>query len=165
MLRHLFIVLFFLPAGLSSKENKTQRNIDSLSTLLKKDLDDTNKVIHLNELCSSYQSISNYDTALVCGTAALQLAEHLNYKRGIAMAHNRIGIAYKYLGNYDKALENHFASLKLREELGEKKGIAGSYNNIGEIHRLQGNYSEAIKFFFLSLQLKEAIGEIGRAHV
>ena len=135
------------------------KNIDSLLTLLKNDKPDTNKVIHSYKLCSEYMRIGEYDNALHFGNVALQLAQKLNFKKGVSKSYNSIGNVYYRQGNYPEALKNHFTSLKLKEAIGDKAGIADSYNNIGNVYYNQGNYPDALKNHFASLQLQEAIGD------
>src|ERR1035437_4574891 len=113
--------LFLIPNSFSFAQNK---NIDSLLTLLKNDKADTNKVIHSYKLCWEYRNIGLYDTALYYGNSALQLAQQLNFKQGIAASYNNIGNDYYNQGNYPNALNNQFASLKINEEIGDKQGIA-----------------------------------------
>lgn len=153
MFRYLHILFFLLVIASEAKQSHAQnKTIDSLLTHLNKDKEDTNKVIHLNKLCWEYQSIGNYDTAFRYGNAALQLAQQLNYSKGIATAYSIIGIIYSNQGNYDKSLENYFAALKIREETGDKQGSAASYNNIGTIYFTQGNYNKALENFFAALK-------------
>src|ERR1035437_2444617 len=93
------------------------KNIDSLLTLIKNDKPDTNKVIHSYKLCTEFRNIGLYDTALHYGNTALQLAQQLNFKKGVASAYNNIGNVYIMQGNYPDALKNQFASLKLSEAI------------------------------------------------
>src|SRR5665213_1073478 len=70
------------------------KNIDSLLTLIKTDKADTNKVIHSYKICTEFRNIGLYDTALHYGNTALQLAQQLNFKKGIASSYNNIGSVY-----------------------------------------------------------------------
>src|SRR3990172_5048127 len=101
--------------------------IDSLLSLLKKDKEDTSKVIHLNKLCGAYANTNRYDTALHYVHQALQLAIKINYNYGIASSYYHIGNIFTNQGGYDKALEKFAAALKIQKEIGDKKGIANSF--------------------------------------
>ena len=134
-----------------------QNKIDSLLTLLKTDKEDTNKVIHLYNLCRGYELISEYDKGLAMGKQALTLAQNLGFKKGVGNAYNNIGNIYTHQGNYPEALKSYFASLKIKEETEDKIGIANCYNNIGNTYMYQGNYSEALKNQLTSLKINEEI--------
>ncbi|MEK6616651.1 MAG: tetratricopeptide repeat protein [Bacteroidota bacterium] len=154
----LILLLFNLQ---SSSFNSFAQNtkIDSLMVLLKNDIEDTNKITHLNILCREHINISNYDTAFHYVNATLQLAKQLNFSKGIATAYNNIGTINNYQGNYDTALENYFKALKIYEAVNDKYGMALSYNNIGIIYDEQGNYDKALENYFTALKIKKEIGD------
>src|SRR5436190_12869840 len=84
----------FLSLGISNGYSQSGPKIDSLNVLLKKDKADTNKVIHLNALARELK-LSNPDTAILVSNEALELAEMLSYKKGIASALSNIGVCYR----------------------------------------------------------------------
>ena len=166
--RHHLLLLAFCFCNLLSfaQQSKT----DSLLSLLKTDIADTNKLNHLNNLSWEYFLIGSYDSAMLYANTALQLNTVLykevsdskmkyTIQKAQAQSYNNIGNVYSSQGNYPEALKNHFASLKIVEEIGDKNGIATSYNNIGSVYDEQGNYPEALKNHFASLKIKEEIGE------
>ncbi len=142
---------------LSAQENN--KTVDSLLTVLKTAKADTTKVNALNQLSWELYLRGNYDTALIHAGSAKELAEKLNFRKGIAASYNNIGNVYNGQGNYPEALKNHFAALKIREEIGDKQRIASSYNNIGNVYHNQGNYPEALKNHFAALKIREEIGD------
>src|SRR5665213_2996305 len=119
---------------------EAQTKIDSLKNLLKTNVQDTNRVNRLDKLCHEYRLIGDYDNGLSCAKQALQLAEQLNFKQGVAHSYSSMGNIYMHQGNYFGALKMHFASLKIMEVLGDKNNVASSYNNIAAIFMHQGNY-------------------------
>ncbi|MBL7912025.1 MAG: tetratricopeptide repeat protein [Bacteroidia bacterium] len=135
------------------------KEIDSLKKVLHGFKNDTNKVNVLNDLAWRLQKIGNYETSFQYLDTAETLAEKINYKSGLSITYNVVGVIYANEGNYPAALKNHFLALKLREELGDKKGIASSLNNIGTVYRLEGNHYEAIKSYFLALKIGESIND------
>lgn len=76
--------------------------IDSLLTLLKSDKEDTNKVKHLYTLCNNYRKIGEYSKGLLSAKQAMELAQNLNWKMGVAVSLNNIGVIYREQGNYPK---------------------------------------------------------------
>ncbi len=135
------------------------RNIDSLLILLKKDNTDTNKVIHSNFLCREYAKIGLYDSAMYVSGNILQLAQQLNFKKGIAQCYNNMGIVYSIKGNYPKAIDNFLNALKINEELKNKKGIAVLFGNIGNIYKIQGDFPKALHYYFKALTMAEGLGD------
>jgi len=134
--------------------------IDSLIKELKTAKEDTNKVNILNKLSEiGGWRIGNYDTTMYYAQTAMQLAEKLEFKKGIATGYNNIGVIYRNQGNYPEALKNFLILLKIHEEIGDKGGTADAYNHIGIIYRNQGNYPEALKNYFTSLKIFEEIGD------
>src|ERR1035437_9624668 len=79
-----------------------QNKIDSLLSLFKKDKEDTNKINHLNKISIEYINIGSYDSAFLYGNTSLKLAQHLNFKRGLAKSYGDIGIVYQEQGKYTK---------------------------------------------------------------
>ena len=137
----------------------SQSELDSIETVLKKSPDDTNKVIALNALSRNYFDAPNYEKAILIGKQSLQLAETINFKKGIAQALNNIGISYFKLKDYEKALVFHNKALTIRLELGNKKDISASYNNIGNVYDDRMDYGLALDFKTKALKLREKLGD------
>lgn len=130
---------------------------DSLKNIIAQAKHDTTEVKALIKLSWNLLSIGNYNTALELANEAKNIAEKLNFKKGIANSYNNIGTIYWYQGNYFHSIKQYSASLKIFEEIGNKQGIADCYNNIGLIYNMQGNYSESLKQFFVALRIYKEI--------
>ncbi len=153
-LRYLLIVISWFCSSNNFAQTST---LDSLLNLLKKDKEDTTKVIHLYKICYEYDAIGEYVKGLEYGKQSLKLAETIKFKKGAGNAYSNIGIIYDDLGNFSEALKNYTIALKIRRNINDKRGIAACLNNIGEIFRVQGNYNEALKNYFEALKLFEEI--------
>lgn len=169
MKRSISLVVFYslacvLPA--LGQQNKK----DSLLFLIKKDVADTNKLLHLNKVSAEYMKVGIYDSVIHYASSGVELSALLLKKnenksieavakKGRAASFNLLGVANYYLGNYPEGLKNHFSSLKIRESIADKNGIASSYNNIGLVYEAQGNYEEALKNNLASLKIKEEVGD------
>ncbi len=152
----IFTVFFVLLAGNSfSQHNKK----DSLLLLLKTDLPDTNKVIHSYKLCWEYIRKGRYDSALLFGNSALQLAKQLNFKKGLVGSYGNLGNVYYEQGNYPTALEYYFKTLQIAEELGDKKVIVKWLCNIGVVFCRQGVYPKSLDYYFKALKISEEMGD------
>jgi len=135
------------------------KNIDSLFSLLNKDKTDTNKVNHSDKLCSEYIKIGLYDTAIYYANLELQLAQQINFKKGIANSYGDLGAAYYYQGHYSKTLDYWLKALKIEEELKNKKGITTRLGNIGTLYWNQGDYPKALDYYLKALKISEDIGD------
>ena len=161
----LFLVIQFVIFNIQSvisplsAQNKT---IDSLRILLEKNKKDTCQVNYLNKLSSEYVNLSSYDTSLHYANSALQLAQYLEFKHGIAQAYNSMGAIYWYQGDYPKALDYYSNGLKMEEEIGNKNGVAKNFGNIGNVYLTQGDYSKALDYYFKALKIGEELGDKNR---
>src|ERR1035437_1979854 len=129
VLLSLFLLLnvFQYPVCFSQKSK-----IDSLLSLLKKDKEDTNKVIHLNLLYRQYFNIGSCDTATVLANQALALCDvMLNEVKNLRAA----------------------ASAKLRMTV--QKGKATAYNTLANVNFQQGNYPKALDYYLKALKINE----------
>jgi len=160
---HLLILSFFVLVILSTAtqshaQQQGQGRIDSLLSQLPQTSEDTNKVKLLNDLSFTYNSIDP-EEGLKYGNEGLQLAEKLNWKKGMAHANRSIGVNYAYgKSDYQQALEYYFKGLKLSEEVGDKKSEARILSNIGVVYWYQSDYPKALKFYFDALRIDEETG-------
>lgn len=149
--------------------------LDSLSLLVKKDKEDTNKVYHLILLSDQYQKRGDKDSSEYCYITAQQILDKLFpseeqknnivYLRNSAFVMNGRGINYKNQGDYLKSLEEYFKSMKLNERLMElnqkegKAGLAKNYGNIGIVYKEQGDFPNALEYSLKALKLDEELGD------
>ena len=136
------------------------KNIDSLLTIIKSDNADSNKVIHSNNLCKEYINIGHYDLANQYGNAALQLAQTINFKKGIAASFGNIGIINGMQADYPKALDYFLKALKIVEGLGDKNGIAKRLGNIGIVYEKQGDNPLALDYNLKALRIAEELSNL-----
>ncbi|MBI1223797.1 MAG: tetratricopeptide repeat protein [Bacteroidetes bacterium] len=131
--------------------------IDSLLAALTTAKEDSSKVKLLCELGAELGS-KDADKGLSYAEQALQLAEKLAWRKGIALAHSEIGRCNWHKGSFDEALKHHFEALKLWQMEGNKNRIALIYAQIGQDYADSGNYPEALKYLSSSLKDYEALG-------
>ena len=153
------IVFFIFCWLLCSLFYAQSHKADSLLLLLNKSTADTNKVKLLNDLSAELISNGNSKSAITHLNEAKELAQKLNYKRGIASAYNKIGYAYWLSGDYDASSENWFAALKIWEQLNDKAGISNANSSIGILYHGQGKYPEALEYFTRALKIAESIDD------
>ena len=140
-----------------------QSKIDSLKLLLEQEQIDTSKVNHLNTLAISYITISP-DSSLNYSEKAADLAEQIDWKKGLGNSLHSIGYANYALGNFDKTLFYWEKALAIREKLNIKKDISASLSNIATVYLYLGNYSNALEYSLKSLKIdEETVNKIGIA--
>ena len=129
---------------LSTLQSMSQRKeIDSLSRLLQTPVEGTLNVDILNELAYQFVSV-NADTAILYAGNALEMAEQLDYKKGIAVAYGRFGSAYFSKAQDDLSLESYLKSLKMSEEQGDSVNLCFVYQGLGIIYDVMGQEEDAI---------------------
>jgi tetratricopeptide (TPR) repeat protein len=110
------------------------------------------KVKTLNEL---FRALLRNDPvrAVAYTREAMNLANEIGDKKGLAASYNNLGIAYRNQGALDKALEYYINSLKIYESLDNKEGIATTKNNISNIYSIKKDYGQAMKYLEESYNL------------
>ena len=125
---------------------------------------DTNEVIHLNNLAYENRLVDPEQT-LLYADKALALSQRLNYLNGIAESYRQKGIAKFYQNESAHAYDNYLTSLNYFRKNGNLEGEAKVYNNIGNLYR-DIEYDKGLEFFKKALiiakklQLKDLIGGI-----
>lgn len=150
-----FLFLLFVTA--LHAQSSREKYIDSLKVVLSKTNNDTDKINIMSRLGSLY---TNYDPAegLKYSEPAVQLAEKLQWKEGMAVAYNALGSNYKDLSKYARSLKYYFKSLELSEALNDKKHIAATNGNIGKVYQRLNNYPKALEYYEKALKVNESTG-------
>ncbi len=131
-------------------------NLDSLHVLLRKDIDDTNKVIHLYNL-SRELSNRNTDSSIILGNQSLQLAQKLNWKAGEAYSYIVLGWCDELQGNLPEALTKYFKAVHLAENIHNKLILSIALGVTGDIYSEQGDYTKAMNYYFRSLKMDKEL--------
>jgi tetratricopeptide (TPR) repeat protein len=143
-----------------------QERIESIKSLLadyeslsaeKRDLS-TEVRLHYR-LGTLLSAVGSNDEALAESLAALQIAEELGERKGVADSLHQIGMIRQERGEYDTALELYERSLKIFEELGDGAGVASSLHQIGNINCLRRDYEAALEQYERSLKIIEELGD------
>jgi tetratricopeptide (TPR) repeat protein len=158
MKKFVFLLLIITAGKPSQAQLQGQERVDSLLAQLPNVNDDTSKVKLLTDLSFASYSIDP-DEGLKYGMQGLELAEKLNWKKGMANANRTIGVNYAYgKSDYERSLEYYLKGLKLFEELGDKSGTARILSNIGVVYWYQSDYPQALKYYFEALKIDEELG-------
>jgi len=151
-------MFFFVISTVVAEKSK----LEKLEKKLKSLPEDTNKVLKLDALIPLLYNEGDYNKAMIYALLQKNLAENLNFKRGIASSHANIGVIFFYTSEYNKALEHYLTALRLCEELGDKKRVSNLLLNIGSVYYQQGKHLNAIDFYSRALtkqvELKDSSG-------
>lgn len=132
---------------------------DSLLQILKTTPADTNRVDILNKISRQYLNTGDYEIAMRHAAEAQQLAEKLNYTKGLGNAYSNKGVIFWYQGESEKALENHLLAIQYRNECGDIQGVGNSYNNIALVYLNLSDYEKSLENNLKALRIREEIGD------
>ncbi len=84
---------------------------------------------------------------VVCYLSAEQIAERIQYTRGLSITYNNIGDNYLKMKKYDKVLEYSQKALELNRSIDEKRGQAINLEQIGQVYYLKDDLEDAMKYW------------------
>lgn len=160
-MRTLFIyILIFHIFFLSSiqAQRTIQEKLDSLTKISDTCSDFQKKIQLLNKITFGYYGIDNAK-GIEFGTRALELAQQIDFKEGIADAYN--GLATNYMNTIEKqkALEYFQKAFDINTEINNLKGQANNLGNIGMYYYDVGEFSTSLDFLFRSIKIFELLND------
>lgn len=135
------------------------QNMDSLTRVLEKMPEGESRVDVLNTIVTKLRE-GNVHSAVKLGTEARNLAEILDYKKGLGLAMENLGWIYYRRGIYSNAFDLSQQALKISEELGDSLSMARCLNNVGAISYEKARFEEAIEHFRRASTIAENKGDI-----
>lgn len=138
--------------------------VDSLEKFVKTSPDDTTKARALNEI-GYYYSDRSPDKALKFVEQGLALSEKLDFKVGVGISYNYMGMIYRIKGDFEKALEACEKSIRAYEQTWEKASMAAALSSMGNVYVEQGDYDKAYEKFLAALEIFAKIDDKGRMAV
>ncbi|OJJ22947.1 hypothetical protein BKI52_00925 [marine bacterium AO1-C] len=125
---------------------QSSRKSDSLKATLQQDLPDTTRVHIFNELSKGYAR-SQPDASIIYANKAIDLAQRINYVKGIAQALSNKGAVASTKGDYPSALNWHTQAIDQYKAIQDVPGIASATNNIGIVYSIMGDRDKALSHF------------------
>lgn len=98
------------------------------------------------------------DSSIFFSSQAKELAQKLNYTKGVALALKNIGNAHHTQGNYIEAMQNWRQSMEAYRYINDLVGVSNILNNIGTFYSIQGDFEKALENYFSSLKYAEQTG-------
>lgn len=103
---------------------------------------------------SSYEySYSNPDRAIEFANQALEIANQIDYKEGIAGAHGDLGYSYSVKGEFQKALQHFNEGIPLSQTIGDSLAWVSMLVDKGGVFKLKSEYHKALEIYFKSLDI------------
>jgi len=115
---------------------------------------DTSAVLMMYNLGAIYQFI-NSDSAIILSTRALELAQHIGFKRGEANACRALGENYRLRGDYLKALELLFRGLSISREIKDKETESDCLDFMGIAYLGLGEYRVGLYLVFQGMAINQ----------
>ncbi|WP_223826667.1 tetratricopeptide repeat protein [Flagellimonas sp. S3867] len=106
--------------------------VENPSTHIKRSIN-----VSLNCIGNLYQSLEQYDLAIIQFKRTLKLEEELGNKLGLAINYQNIGDCLEYKGDLEGALENYRKSLAYNEEINSDYGRVICKNSLAQIYLKQ----------------------------
>jgi len=111
-----------------------------------------NKIDSLNNVAWDI-SLDDPSKAIQLSDKALELAQTINYLKGLSTSNNYLGIFYTDKNIFAKAEVHFLEAVKVRKLMGYTEGIAYVYDNLCRLKRSEGDYLEAINYGFKALEI------------
>ena len=164
------IILFLLTVRVYAAE-LNQRKIDSLQTVLKKDIPYWVRADAYYQIADEYWNTiddkarqeANFTKSLEYAQNCIALSEKCGYKQGIADAYHVIAGVNDDRSNHIEALECEKKALNYRLEIGDEKKISQSLFSLGIIYNALGDNEQSLKYYFECLTLDERRGDSAEA--
>jgi tetratricopeptide (TPR) repeat protein len=131
-------------------------NVDSLRNLLKQNLPDTQRVKTLYSLAWELKS-KLPEESITLMSESRDLAEKINFKKGIRDGYTGLGVINGIQGNYKQSLPQLTKALELTKELGDPKGMGSANGNLGLVYFHLGAYTKAIEYYMESIKGYEVV--------
>lgn len=115
--------------------------------------------VALNGIGNLYQTLEQYDLAIMQFKRALKLEEELGNKLGLAINHQNIGHCLEQKGDLEAALENYRKSLAYNEEINSEYGSIICKNSLAQIYLKQDMPYAALVLLEPLLDASQRIGD------
>jgi two-component system sensor histidine kinase UhpB len=100
-----------------------------------------------------YESLADYNNAMVCNLKALHFFEEGGNQLGESFCYNNIASIYINLELYNKALNYAQKSLDLKKQLGDRRSICTSLESLGNVYIGLNNLPQALVNYEQALKI------------
>ena len=135
---HLIAALFFTFFA------QAQVNTDSLRAIINSQRPYQEQMNAAIKLVQNFE-LKNFDSAIIEGEKALQMARKNTDSVSVAALKQHIGVANYFKGKYDVAAQNFYESITILEKKNDKKRLAPVYNELAKLYRKTRNLDRALE--------------------
>lgn len=121
-----------------------QSNTDSLRAVINSGRPYQDQMNAAIKLVQNFE-LKNFDSAIVEGDKALQLARKNTDSTSVAELKRHIGVANYFKGRYDIAAKNYHESIAILERKKDKKRLAPVYNELAKLYRKTKDLDRALE--------------------
>src|SRR6187549_636232 len=150
-----FLVILFLLAHFSFAQKNA---IDSLEIRIRNSPDDSVKVTLINQFVSELRDKDN-NRILPFALENVELAEKLQYKKGLELALENLGWIQYRRGDYTNAFQQSTRALHVSQELNDEAAIARCWIGIAAINYEQKQFDVAIEYFKKAFEVGSKIND------
>ncbi|TAE00072.1 MAG: hypothetical protein EAZ97_07040 [Bacteroidetes bacterium] len=152
------LILFCWFYNMLFAQQSIPKTIDSLQNLIKKGIEDSNKVMRLSELSYFYRGFKP-DSSMLLAEQNLELSKKLNYIKGFALSFLDVAGAFLFLDNYNQAIYYCKQALTYSDQIPEKYVKGMILNMLGRVYLTQSDYKKALQYFLEALKVREKCGD------
>ncbi len=152
----LIVVMVVGVLGVFYRTSEAKLKVDSLRQLVRSPTQDTYRVKALYKLGWQFRH-NKLDSTRILSQEALQLAQQIDFKKGIGNALHNLANYHWRKGNLAQALKFYNKADQVWEKIGDKNNRASTMGNIGVIYADQGNYPKALDAYFKALKLSRQL--------
>ena len=135
------------------------RLADSLRLLLQNEKQDTNRVLLLAKIGTSYL-FEKPEMGLTYVEQGLELSRAIEYKRGEVTCLNALGNLNRLIGNYISGIKYHLQALQICEMINDQSGVVASYFGIAGSYEDERDYKEALLYYHKIKTVVESLNNI-----
>jgi signal transduction histidine kinase len=146
-------ILFSLPVSLFAQRTDQARKVDSLLQLLAVSKADTGRAMILLTLASWYET-NNQDSSAYYLQRGKELAESLQYDKGIYYYYQQGAVLAYTKGNYNEALDISAKGLALARKLKDSIKVLTMLNNFGIVYSYLGDFEKQLDY---TIQVKDLV--------
>ncbi len=139
---------------------QAQVNTDSLKAVMNSNRPYNQQIDAAIKLTESYQ-LKDFDSTLIIGEKALQLARQHTDSLSVAELKRHMGVASYFKGKYDVAATNFYESAAILEKANDKKKLAPLYNDIGKLYRKTRDLDKAMENYDKAAALFKQLKDTG----
>lgn len=132
--------------------------VDSLESVLTKDLPDSSRIATLISLSREYQ-YTNINKSRDLAENALRLAESANVRKQKIRAYQNLGALYSMSGDYSSALRYDNLALQNSLENRDSANLSIDYNNVASDYLDLGEYDEAYFYFTQAFRIARVLDD------